>query len=796
MMDFVRNHQLNIMLILSSVCGTITAFVLITKAITKERRRCLLLLEFASMLLLAFDRLAYMYSGDQSSVGYVMVRLTNFIVFSMTLVVILALNFYIIDLLKDEGGLKETPFLLKMVTLFLVIGILLIIFSQFTGLYYTFDENNEYHRAPGFIICYVFPLIAPLLQLVVIIMHRKRIHKGIWISLLLFIIVPIIASIIQIFAYGLSLTNICIVGVAVLAYIIALYDINIKLDHAKKVEIQYYQDEAKALQNLFEQTATAFVDAIDAKDIYTDGHSVRVATYARMIAEKAGKSEKECDEIYYTALLHDVGKIDIPDSILQNDGNLTDEEYKKWKEKSIIGDQILSNIEDYPFLRVGAHYVHERYDGSGYPDKLIGQEIPEYARIIAVADYYDSITSKKRYRDSYPQPFVREEFVKGSGIKFDPKYAEIMIEMIDSDVDFSMRENKEDKDITLEKEFPVSHYRSKISKGILAESTITEISFRFQKDNDTESGFSTPALIVFDSYDGRAHDEERTIKAFHYLEYGEVWFDGRIIDTRARSMKVKALEEKELPPDRKENSKGELYRITVFRYEDHVKLITSAIGKKYEVTIALPESSKYAFIGITGEYGYINEIEVKDTGVEAKETDIERIAPKFDYTNRLEGDIPNVQIDRNRKSASEPIPVTDDMRIIFHTMSLPSSNLVWHCPYILLYYSDDKKIGGENYREFALIKLNGECESKDDRTENVIRAVKSGAFTNWEAWKEKNRKGMSCEASFMVKGNEIITSVENGGISIENSTVISDPPEVIYAALTGDRCVLTNIRIS
>ena len=87
-------------------------------------------------------------------------------------------------------------------------------------------------------------------------------------------------------------------------------------------------------------------------------------------------------------------------------------------------------VNEYPYLKDGAHYVHERYDGSGYPEGLKGEEIPEIARIVAVADYYDALTSKKSYRDFYPQPFVREAFVKGYGTLFDPKYAQIMLDLI------------------------------------------------------------------------------------------------------------------------------------------------------------------------------------------------------------------------------------------------------------------------------------------------------------------------------------------------------------------------------
>ena len=183
---------------------------------------------------------------------------------------------------------------------------------------------------------------------------------------------------------------------------------------------------------LFEQTAGALVNAIDAKDKYTNGHSHRVAVYSKEIAEAAGRSEDYCDEIYFSALLHDVGKIGIQDTIINKEGRLTDEEFSMIKQHP--------GIEQAPNLRTGANFHHERYDGKGYPEGLRGEEIPEMARIIAVADAYDAMTSKRSYRDTLPQSVVREELVKGRGKQFDPEFADIMLEMMAEDKYYDLRE--------------------------------------------------------------------------------------------------------------------------------------------------------------------------------------------------------------------------------------------------------------------------------------------------------------------------------------------------------------------
>lgn len=196
----------------------------------------------------------------------------------------------------------------------------------------------------------------------------------------------------------------------------------------------------KIIQEDFKQTVLALALTVDAKDKYTHGHSERVADYARQIARIAGKDEKTCEEIHFAALLHDIGKIGIADSILNKEGKLTNEEHEIIKQHPEIGNTILMEASSTQYLATGAYYHHERYDGKGYPSKLKGEEIPDIARIIAVADAYDAMTSKRSYRGSLPQSKVREELVKGIGSQLDPTYAKIMIQLVDNDKDYVMRE--------------------------------------------------------------------------------------------------------------------------------------------------------------------------------------------------------------------------------------------------------------------------------------------------------------------------------------------------------------------
>ena len=194
----------------------------------------------------------------------------------------------------------------------------------------------------------------------------------------------------------------------------------------------------KKVEEMNLQVVMALASAIDAKDAYTNGHSARVAEYSKIIAGRVGFSESRQDEIYMMGLLHDIGKIGVPDEVINKTGRLSDQEYELIRKHPVIGSSILKSIKDKPQLAVGARWHHEKYGGGGYPDGLKGTEIPEEARIIAVADAYDAMTSNRSYREIMPQQKVRDEIEKGIGTQFDPVFANIMLQMIDDDIAYTM----------------------------------------------------------------------------------------------------------------------------------------------------------------------------------------------------------------------------------------------------------------------------------------------------------------------------------------------------------------------
>lgn len=432
-MNFLFRYQLDIMMFMCGMCGILALMTMITKSLPRKTKIILASMEISAMLLLLFDRFSYIYKGDASEVGFWMVRVGNGMVYVMSLVIPFFVTRFLEDIYINEIKVKRTPVMLVAADVIFVIGLVLVIVSQFTGLYYTFDEWNNYHRAPMNVLCYVAPFLMVVLQEWSILKYRRQMRQSLFVSMLICIALPTSASIAQIFFYGVSLTNMMMAFVVCVFYTYALNFLSEAAERAKEHELNVLMEAQKKEAAMFVQTTEALANAIDAKDRYTRGHSTRVAQYSKRIAKEAGFDEKACDQIYFAALLHDIGKIGIRYDIINKPEKLTPEEYEHVKSHAELGNKILSSIKQAPYLCLGAHYHHERYDGSGYPDKLKGEEIPEIARIIAVADSYDTMTSLRSYREPLKKEVVREELIRGMGTQFDPEYAQIMLKLMDEE---------------------------------------------------------------------------------------------------------------------------------------------------------------------------------------------------------------------------------------------------------------------------------------------------------------------------------------------------------------------------
>ncbi|MCB9858100.1 MAG: HD domain-containing protein [Phycisphaerales bacterium] len=181
-----------------------------------------------------------------------------------------------------------------------------------------------------------------------------------------------------------------------------------------------YDDLADLLMGMLH----ALVNSVDAKDPYTFGHSGRVAFFSRALAQSAGLPPIECERVYLSGLLHDIGKIGVPDAVLTKPGRLTREEFDLLKKHPEIGQRILSRVRQIQDLVPGVLYHHERIDGRGYPHGVAGKAIPLFGRIICIADSFDAMTSNRTYRAALPIPMAISEIRRCSGSQFDPFLAE------------------------------------------------------------------------------------------------------------------------------------------------------------------------------------------------------------------------------------------------------------------------------------------------------------------------------------------------------------------------------------
>jgi len=193
------------------------------------------------------------------------------------------------------------------------------------------------------------------------------------------------------------------------------------------------------LSETYEKLERAYLDSVqtlrytvEAKDPYTRGHSDRVSSYSVLIGKHLGLPDTDLKTLEIGGLFHDIGKIGIPDSILLKEAKLTDDEYSEIKNHPSIGAHILCNAAIFQDIIPIVKHHHERYDGHGYPGRLAGENIPYLARIAAVADTFDAMTSKRTYRNALPIDVVREEIEKCSGTQFDPEIAKVFLDILNN----------------------------------------------------------------------------------------------------------------------------------------------------------------------------------------------------------------------------------------------------------------------------------------------------------------------------------------------------------------------------
>lgn len=198
---------------------------------------------------------------------------------------------------------------------------------------------------------------------------------------------------------------------------------------------QELKDKNEELERAYLESIQTLRYTVEAKDSYTRGHSDRVADFSVLIGKYLGLSEEDLKILRIGGLFHDIGKIGVPDSILLKEAKLTDEEYSEIKNHPSIGKQILSNAEIFKDMIPIVYHHHEKFNGTGYPEGLSGENIPLFARIAAVADTFDAMTTKRSYRNALPLEVVRTEIERCTGTQFDPQIAKVFLDILDHHYD-------------------------------------------------------------------------------------------------------------------------------------------------------------------------------------------------------------------------------------------------------------------------------------------------------------------------------------------------------------------------
>lgn len=250
--------------------------------------------------------------------------------------------------------------------------------------------------------------------------HRSRSDCLLFFGLLITML-SVIFEAISVY-YKVSVSGVFVgIAILILLFINVIYTIHIIRDIIKRQQQEELDKRKKNIEEMSLQLMQMLSTTIEAKDEYTKGHSHRVAEYSVLIARELGWNEKELSNLKNAAHLHDIGKIAIPDTILNKPSKLSEEEFSIIKEHTIIGANILKNISLIDHVQEIVRNHHERYDGNGYPDGLKGKEIPLHARIVTVADSYDAMSSQRIYRNQLPPEKIIQELENNKGTQFDPE---------------------------------------------------------------------------------------------------------------------------------------------------------------------------------------------------------------------------------------------------------------------------------------------------------------------------------------------------------------------------------------
>lgn len=399
-----------------------------------------------SVLMFALDLVTAITNDNGAHVPVALNIFLNSIYFFTGAATALLFFYYCLSIASEGISTKSMKiFFIVNISVLAAYGISLVA-NAFGQFYFYFNpETGKYIHGDAYFAVNLVSLAYVFESMVVFGIKRKHfdLRKGICTGVFYFVFLG--SFIIQLFAFpDILLTDFgCAIGSLIvffsletpdyaklMATLNELNELKASLEIQVEARTHELDLEKESYETLTLETLSSLANVIDAKDHYTNGHSFRVAAYARALAAELGLSAQECEQIYFAGLIHDVGKIGISERILTKPGKLTEEEYRAIQAHSDLGGNILKGIRQFKIFEQVARSHHERYDGTGYPDKLGGEDIPFPARIVAVCDTYDAMTSDRSYRKALSDEAAIRELIRCKGTQFDPACVDAFLDVL------------------------------------------------------------------------------------------------------------------------------------------------------------------------------------------------------------------------------------------------------------------------------------------------------------------------------------------------------------------------------
>ena len=423
MNEILKIRQLELMFVLSVICATIAFFEVLT-GLSSKKKKALFLLELNSAILLLAVRGGYIVDGVLSVYGFWMTRIYNFLIFTCTLAVMYFYRLYLSCTFAESEKLNPNLKRFRIIDIILVIGEALIIMTLFNKFYYYIDEFNVYRRGRGILIGFSLPLIILIILLSLTIQYYKFLPKRTRFLLLLFTLNPFFSAIYQLFFMGYETINLSIAAMSILLYIFDLLDVR-AMETKNSNLLKEISQRNEHIIKIQDHMIMSMAMMVESRDNSTGGHIMRTREVVKILLDEISKDESDdavqvtdefCHNLIKAAPMHDIGKIAVDDAILKKPGIFTKEEFEAMKTHAPEGARIMRKIlretDELPFCQLVenvAHYHHERWDGSGYPDGLKGEEIPLESRIMAIADVYDALVSRRVYKE--PMSFEQADII-------------------------------------------------------------------------------------------------------------------------------------------------------------------------------------------------------------------------------------------------------------------------------------------------------------------------------------------------------------------------------------------------